>query len=423
MPTRWLSHLLWLAVAALLVRYAMVLPQDAVRRTSGFVAIYLDARLLLEGYPVVQTYDDDWFRAQVDALLPGVIDVNQNTPAFSLAALPVARLDYTNARIVWTIVSAACLAAAVGWLAWRLHFRGPWLPGFIAYALAFQPAQENFDLGQVYTMLLLGMVVVWEGYRRRRDALAGVPLGVMSLLKLAGLPLWPLFAAQGMGRALTWAAAAAAALVLLPMAWIPLSSWLYYAQWMPVVHQRAYLAVPAFQTQTSLARHLFTYDAEWNPTPLVVAPTLAAWLPWLGTAVILGAPLLLAWRAPRDDLLFAALVVANMSVSTLAIDYHYTLLLLPVALLLAWARQQSSWAVWGILATAMFLVAADLPYRSPRLAGAWALLAYPKLYGAWLLWGLAVWGAWSHRGKGCLLASPTAIETRPAAAHHEHITL
>jgi len=48
-----------------------------------------------------------------------------------------------------------------------------------------------------------------------------------------------------------------------------------------------------------------------------------------------------------------------------------------------------------VLGLAVWLVAADLPYRSPRLGeGVLTLLAYPKVYGAWLLWGLALWGSW-----------------------------
>lgn len=409
MAARGLILALWLVVAALVVRYAVALPDDATRPSNGFVAIYLQARLLREGYPVVQTYDDDWFRAQVDAVLPGVIDINLNPPGFSLVALPIAGLDYRTARPWWTAVSVVCFLAAVGWLAWRLHFRGPWLPGFLVYALAFQPVRENFHLGQIYTILLVGLVLVWEGYRGHRDALAGVPLGLMSALKLAAFPLWPLFAVQRLWRALAWGVAAVAAVLLVPAAWIPFSSWTYYARWMTAVHERAYLAVTAYQTQTSLARHLFTYDAEWNRAPLAVAPAAATALAWLGIGISLGVPLALAWRAPRSDALFAALVAASLIASTLALDYHYCLLLLPIGVLVAWARRQRSTAVWVALAAALVLIGADLPYRSPRLAtGLWALLAYPKLYGAWLLWGLAVWAAWPARGRVSLPRSPRA---------------
>jgi hypothetical protein len=56
----------------------------------------------------------------------------------------------------------------------------------------------------------------------------------------------------------------------------------------------------------------------------------------------------------------------------------------------------------------MTLIALDLPYRSPRLAdGAWALLAYPKLYGAWLLWGLAIWAC-----RPAAVAVPLRVEAR-----------
>ena len=42
----------------------------------------------------------------------------------------------------------------------------------------------------------------------------------------------------------------------------------------------------------------------------------------------------------------------------------------------------------------MMLIGADLPYLSPRVAdGAWALFAYPKLYGALLLWATIIWAS------------------------------
>ncbi len=44
------------------------------------------------------------------------------------------------------------------------------------------------------------------------------------------------------------------------------------------------------------------------------------------------------------------------------------------AILVGWARGQGSARRWIVLASAIALVAADLPYQSPRLAsGAWAL--------------------------------------------------
>ena len=64
---------------------------------------------------------------------------------------------------------------------------------------------------------------------------------------------------------------------------------------------------------------------------------------------------------------------------------------------------------WGglTLTVGAILIAVDLPYRSAELAdGAWALLAYPKLYGALLLWGLAL--------VSCLRSGVSHTGSRPA---------
>jgi uncharacterized membrane protein len=91
-------------------------------------------------------------------------------------------------------------------------------------------------------------------------------------------------------------------------------------------------------------------------------------------------------------------VIASLALSPFTLDYHYVLALVPLALLAARFHHRSSTTMLVILAVAYALIAADLPYQSPAVRdGGWALLAYPKLYGAVLLWALAVgeglWGA------------------------------
>ena len=50
------------------------------------------------------------------------------------------------------------------------------------------------------------------------------------------------------------------------------------------------------------------------------------------------------------------------------------------------------------VAIAFALLAVPLPYKDPVLAAGWtALLAYPRLYGAWLLWAWLVREMWADR--------------------------
>jgi hypothetical protein len=76
---------------------------------------------------------------------------------------------------------------------------------------------------------------------------------------------------------------------------------------------------------------------------------------------------------------------------------------LPSLLVAAWWASQSrvSWTALAVLVVATVLLGTPLAYESARLQGGWAaLLAYPRVYGAYLLWG---WLAWAlSRAKNVL---------------------
>ena len=171
------------------------------------------------------------------------------------------------------------------------------------------------------------------------------------------------------------------------------------------------LAVTAYQTQLGFFRHLLTYDAQWNPAPLFQAPILGTWLSWLGLLLIVTVSVRRVMLTSQDDLTFAVFVIANIILSLVSLDYHYTLLLLPIATLMAQGREWPTFWLKIGLVIAMALIATDLPYRAPRLAtGPWALLAYPKLYGALLLWRLALVGG-ERTGKDADLNRLASIGT------------
>ena len=396
-------------VVAAAARFVPTLVRGAVRPSPCFVTHYTLTRLLTSGVDLARTYDDAWFEAQTARVTPGVTDINVNPPTTALLLLPVAGLDYTGARIAWTVFSAAVLAATVAFVLKETGLAGPWALGFVALTLLYQPLAADFAVANVYTVLLGLTVLAWHGWRTRNEPLLGVALAAMLAIKLAGGLLWVLVFAERRWRAAAWGAATAAAVAGLSLPWLGAAAWRADAAALLDAAERPERAVTAYQSVPGLFHHLFSSDPLWNPAPVAHAPLLAAAAPWLVLAALVGAGVAAARRCPLDDRVFAAFVVAGVVASPLALDYTYTLLLLPAAVALAWVRERRSPLALATLVAAVVPIAADLPYRSPRLAaGGWALLAYPKLAGALLLSAGLLAAAW-YRAR-----IPEALRPLPA---------
>ncbi len=387
----WLA--LWALVLVLVVRFALFAWDAAVRPSHGFAAYYTSARILRDGTDLALAYDDDWFNVTIPLYGPQVGEIYQpNPPTAALILLPLSTLEYGPARVIWILLNCLALAGLAGWLVWRLGPKSIWAPATLAFGMVYQPLYANIKYGQAYLMLLVLMFVAWRGYRGGRAGVFGLALGAMMVFKTAGATLWAIPLAQRGWRPRGWAIAAVLAICLASLPWIGLGAWRTYGGLLPELGSGPWFSVTAYQTQTSLVRHLLTFDAQWNPAPWLDAPSLAAGLEGLGFVAVAGATLWAAWRARGGDLAFAALIIAGVGLSPLSEDYHYVLLLLPLGIVAQWARGRAGW-VWVGVAVSAGLIAADLPYQSARLAGGvWALAAYPKLYGAWILWGLALWG-------------------------------
>ena len=399
-----------LVVAILAARFLLFVAANATRPSDGFVAYYTAARLLREGQPVSRFYDNAWFRAQVARFEPGASDIfNVNPPTTALLLLPLAGLAYDPARAILQIFNVLVLAASLGLLFWQLELRG--LAGLAMLGLVFvyQPLFANFQHAQAYVLLFGLLVLAWYGYRRERPVLFGVALGFMLILKTAAALLWLLPLVQRKWRVLAVGIGVALAVALASLPWIGLDAWRTYLPLMTALPSHPETAVTAYQTLPSFFRHLFIYDPQWNPAPLWSVPGLGQVLPWFGLLAMLAASVYAAIRGGEPDLAFVLFVIASVVLSPVSIDYHYTLLLLPIAILVAWARRQASAWPWIPLGAGALMIATNLPYLSPRVsAGAMALLAYPKLYGACLMWGLACWALAGLRGGSPAPARPRA---------------
>jgi hypothetical protein len=152
-------------------------------------------------------------------------------------------------------------------------------------------------------------------------------------------------------------------------------------------HVRAYVnrpasSVTAYQTTLSLFRRLCVADPVWNPSPAASCSSIAFVVPAVltGGATLLTA--ILAARSRRPESFLAA--AAALSVLTLpaVAEPHFVLLGIPLLLI-----PLRPWE----LAIAGTLLIIPLEITAERFTSGWsALLAYPRLYAAWLLWAASL---------------------------------
>lgn len=391
-----------LLLAALVVFLARVFVPSLTSMTHSFPAYYAAARLVVEGRWTLALYDDAWFSAQVLELTDGRVSdhFSLHPPTTSLLLVPFAWLDLTGARIAWQLLNLALLALALWLLLQALGIRDKtWRALYVAFALLFPALGENLRVGQCYVLLLFLFSLSFWGETGGGNIWSGLGLGLGAGFKLSGAPLWLLLALRGRGRALVYAGGIALGVGLL--AWLVLGteSWLAFLGEVLAYGRRADIAShPAFQTTPSFFQRLFVPSPAFNPTPLFDAPLLADGLTALVVIVALGITLWVARGAPLD-LAFGSAVTLSVILFPLAAEYHYTLMLIPLAVVATRILDLSAGRTeWGeraprtrldVVWFAVTLILLCLPfdwnatYWNDR---ALTLFAYPRLYGGWLLW-------------------------------------
>jgi hypothetical protein len=131
--------------------------------------------------------------------------------------------------------------------------------------------------------------------------------------------------------------------------------------------------------------------------PLIDAPWLASALWWALTLALLGVTLAAVMRRPTPWTPMAAMCLV-VPLQPAGEEYHYTLLLPVLLVLLAILRRPL--ALTAVLGAAL-LFALPAYFVDTAAFGGWprALLAYPRMYGALLLWGIALMSGFSRESE------------------------
>jgi hypothetical protein len=390
------STVLTLMAVLLAVRMAL-LAADALRRPACcFVTYYTAAQMVRDGEPVDRFYDRDWFSEHVRQREPAIYDIWGNPPPAAFIMLPLTRLDQREARAVWTWVNVVLMVALVWALGRAAGLGSVAFPAFACVAFIFQPVHQTLRSGQVYIVVLAFTMLAWLGYRSRREAALGGSLGLLGTFKIAGVWHLPQLLAERRWRALAWSAAVAIAVFGLSLHFVGIAAWVEAARFIAAVPREIGISVTAYQSLPGFFQHVFVRVPTFNPDPLLHAPLVGSVLWWATAAILIGTSLLTAARRPGRDSVFAMFVVLGILISPISAGPHFMPVLLAIAILLAGLQRHPSMIGAAVLAAGIVAIAADVPYRSPRFAsGLVSLLAYPRMYGALLLWALAVQLSWA----------------------------
>lgn len=383
---------------------AVVIP-SARRHTHGFGAYYTASRLLAEGRISPSIYDPDTFSSQVERDSQGqTSDIfNANPPTTSLMLWGLAFLPAEQARLAWTALNLLFLLAGLAILSksWTARSDLVTFALIFASALFFQPVIANFRFGQAYILMFFLLAIAAVGFEKHKEGLAGTPLALALVLKLSGWPLLFFLAWRRRWRTLLWAAGVAAAVVLLTLPLLPLQMWWRFLQLLPEVTGSPLICVTAYQTTRSFLCHLFAPAVNWFEAPALALPWQATFVFVLLALIALAASLRLAKKDPMAA--FGATIVWSILFAPLGEQHHHVVVLIPLTWLIArWRNKRLDGTVArAALFLALLCYLLPFPYLDPPLQrGWWALLAYPRLYGAWftLLALVAATGA-SRRQK------------------------
>lgn len=359
--------------------------------SHSFVNYYVASLLLSRGEDVSQYYDDGWYMAQTTKITPAIEDIYMpHSPTMAIVLLPLAHLNHADARFTWILFNLFIVSCSVAWILWAEDFSILWGAIALIIVLVYQPLYINFEYGQIYGLLFVAFTAIGYGYKVHATKLIGIVLGTIVIVKTAGWLLFPLWIIKRQWKILLWSSLTIGVIGLLSLPIVGLQSWLTFLNALSEYGQRPSFAVTAYQSVSGFFKHQFMADPVWNPSPLLDAPMLGT---ILSLGVISTLLVVTLWKGRHNQhpmMLFSAFIVLNVVISPASLDYHYAILLLPILLLLAEFRSMTRWQKVGLL-VAVFLLSVDYPYQSDGYSQSFlSLMAYPKLNGSLILWGVAV---------------------------------
>lgn len=387
---RWLRVGEWLILAVLLAHFCVRTVPTAWRAVlTDFPDYYFPAALAHQHCDTSRVYEWIWSQRQGDhsGIDVPMISLVPSTTFSSLVVYPLAGMSMAAAKHCWFFFNFGLLAATLYLLRRMTELR--WRTIALVAALSF-PLRGNFIGGQYYLLLLFLLTLACYLYLRQQRFAAGLVVGLAAGLKIFPVIYLLYFLRKRDLKALAGGVIgglSAAAASLLAFGWE--ANRTYLLEVLPWTLRGEALATYTLKNPSlsSLLHRLFIYEPQLNPHPAINAPWLFAVLHPLLQMAIMAPALLLA--APgegsfqpdylrRVRLEWAAILVASLAISTSPQSYQFTLLILPVCIVLEALRREK--ALVSVAVLVLYTAAGYLTGTDHTRQGWGALLGVSRLY-------------------------------------------
>ncbi len=360
---------------------------------TDFPNYYLVAHLVREGYDTSRIYEWTWIQRQKDRLGidQPIVGTTALTPFSFLTALPLTYFEPLTAKRIWTIFNLLFAAISAVLLKRISGMRWMWIALVFLVCL---PLHTNIVLGQMYLLLLCVLCIALWRQLRGEDFVAGMLVGFAAGLKVFPILLVLYFLRKRNWRAATGVVIAISAVFLICLTVFGNAVLSEYLSRQLIWTSRGEALDPnnlQSASISSLLHRLFVYEPQLNPSPLVHAAwILPLFLPLL--QVLLFGPILLL-SSPDDSsprtlkLEWATLTVAILAISTFPASYHFTLVLLPIVLMLGECLAERR-LILAVIVAGLFVFVGIAGSHS--WSGAEALLGVPRLYAVIALCGCGI---------------------------------
>ncbi len=386
----------WLLLA-LMVAYFGAHTFSAAWKTlnTDFPNYYLTARLAREGSDTARIYERIWLQRQKDhyEIDQKIVSLAPITPFSTLIVWPLTDVSPLDAKHYWLILNIVLIVATTIML--RLLVRLPWRRIALLAALSV-PLNKNFLFGQYYVLLLFILTIACWCYVNHKRFASGLLIGLGFGVKLFPLLYLAYFLRKRDIRALAGGivgVVGTAVVSMLVFGWQ--AHRVLIEQALPWTLRGE--AMDPYNLSsgsiTAVFHRLFIYEPQLNPNPTIHAAWVFAVLfPLAQTALF--APALLLTKpggSPRRlQLEWSAILLGSLAISTLPASYHFTLLILPVCVMLG-AVQEKSLATATAVLLLLYLAIGYPGWKAIGEASRLTLFSVPRLYLVVLLCIFSYW--------------------------------